>query len=118
MKANSPWVFLPLAGFVLLAVVLASGLGRDPQALPSALVGKPVPGFTLPSLLTEETFTEQPLTGRWQLLNVWAPGARLIEHPYLLTLAAQGMPIAGLNYKDDCLRHRITWPIWATRSPM
>ena len=27
MKANSPWVFLPLVGFVLLAVLLGSGLG-------------------------------------------------------------------------------------------
>ena len=72
MKANSPWVFLPLVGFVLLAVLLASGLGRDPQELPSALVGKPVPSFSLPSLLTEETYTEDSLKGRWQLLNVWA----------------------------------------------
>ena len=48
MKANSPWVFLPLVGFVLLAVLLASGLGRDPQELPFALVGKPVPSFSLP----------------------------------------------------------------------
>ena len=72
MKANSPWVFLPLVGFVLLAVLLASGLGRDPQELPSALVGKPVPSFSLSSLLTEETYTEDSLKGRWQLLNVWA----------------------------------------------
>ncbi|MCG8393039.1 MAG: DsbE family thiol:disulfide interchange protein [Pseudomonadales bacterium] len=103
MKANSPWVFLPLVGFVLLAVLLASGLGRDPQELPSALVGKPVPTFSLSSLLTEETFTEESLRGRWQLLNVWATWCPTchVEHPYLLELAARGIPIAGLNYKDE-----------------
>lgn len=103
MKANSPWVFLPLAGFVLLAIVLGSGLGRDPQELPSALVGKPVPAFSLPSLLTDEVFTEQTLSGRWQLLNVWATWCPTchVEHPYLLTLASQGVPITGINYKDE-----------------
>ena len=55
MKANSPWVFLPLVGFVLLAVLLASGLGRDPQELPSALVGKPVPSL-VPHLLYRTSF--------------------------------------------------------------
>ena len=103
MKPNSPWVFLPLLGFILLAVLLASGLGRDPQELPSALVGKPVPACSLSSLLTEETVTEASLTGRWQLLNVWATWCPTchVEHPFLLALAAQGVPIAGLNYKDE-----------------
>ncbi|PHR67432.1 DsbE family thiol:disulfide interchange protein [Alcanivorax sp.] len=103
MKANSPWVFLPLVGFVLLAVLLASGLGRDPQELPSALVGKPAPSFSLPSLLTEETYTEESLKGRWQLLNVWATWCPTchVEHPYLLELAARGVAISGLNYKDE-----------------
>lgn len=103
MKANSPWVFLPLAAFVALAVLLASGLGRDPQELPSALVGKPVPSFSLPSLLTEETYTEASLKGRWQLVNVWATWCPTchIEHPFLLTLAARGVAITGLNYKDE-----------------
>lgn len=103
MKANSPWVFLPLVGFVLLAVLLASGLGRDPQELPSALVGKPVPNFSLPSLMTDEALTQDSLKGRWQLLNVWATWCPTcyVEHPFLLELAARGVAIAGLNYKDE-----------------
>lgn len=103
MKAKSLWVFLPLAGFVALAVLLASGLGRDPQALPSALVGKPVPAFSLPSLLTDETISDAALTGQWQLLNVWATWCPTchVEHPFLLALAARGVPIVGLNYKDE-----------------
>lgn len=103
MKTNSPWVFLPLVGFVALAILLASGLGRDPQELPSALKGESVPAFLLPSLLTDATLDESVLQGRWQLLNVWATWCPTchVEHPYLMTLASQGVPIVGLNYKDD-----------------
>ena len=109
-QKQSLWVFLPLVGFVALALLLASGLGKDPQILPSALVGKPVPAFSLPSLLTEEVYDESLLTGQWQLLNVWGSWCPTcyVEHPYLLDLAASGVPIVGLNYKDreeDALRY-------------
>ncbi|EKF73921.1 thiol:disulfide interchange protein DsbE [Alcanivorax hongdengensis A-11-3] len=103
MNAKSLWVALPLLAFLALVGLLYSGLGKDPQKLPSALVGKDVPAFSLPSLLTDETFTEQSLHGRWQLINVWATWCPTchIEHPYLLTLAARGVPIVGINYKDE-----------------
>ena len=41
---------MPLALFVLVGAFLAIGLTRDPSTLPSALVGKPAPEFTLPPL--------------------------------------------------------------------
>ncbi|ASK33505.1 DsbE family thiol:disulfide interchange protein [Alcanivorax sp. N3-2A] len=102
-RGASLWIFLPLIAFVALAILLASGLGRDPELLPSALAGKPVPDFSLPSLVSERTLSNQDLTGRWQLLNVWATWCPTchIEHPYLLELAARGVPIVGLNYKDE-----------------
>ncbi|MDX1803097.1 MAG: DsbE family thiol:disulfide interchange protein [Alcanivorax sp.] len=103
MKTRSLWVFLPLALFMALAILLASGLGHDPHKLPSAMVGKPVPAFSLPSLLDEKHYTNALLKGRWQLLNVWAtwcPTCHL-EHPYLMSLAARGVPVIGVDYKDD-----------------
>lgn len=102
-RGASLWIFLPLIAFVALAILLASGLGRDPELLPSALAGKPVPAFSLPSLINGRTLTEQDLTGRWQLVNVWATWCPTchIEHPYLLELAARGVAIVGLNYKDE-----------------
>ena len=30
-KSTSLWVFVPLVGFVALAILLASGLGRNPE---------------------------------------------------------------------------------------
>ena len=97
-------LFIPLGIFVLLAAVLYWGLGRDPNAMPSALVGKPMPEFNLPELGEEADLLDESLfQGQVTLLNVWAtwcPSCR-IEHPYLLELAKQGVPIIGLNYKDE-----------------
>lgn len=82
MKRNV--LLLPLLIFLLIAAALLWQLtrnaqGDDPTALESALTGKPV------------------------LLNVWAtwcPTCRA-EHQYLNRLAAQGIRVVGLNYKDD-----------------
>ncbi len=98
-------LFLPLAVFIVLAVVLWRGLSLDPRELPSALLDKPFPAFTLGSLhdgkvlLTEKSLPKQPM-----LINVWAtwcPACRQ-EHPYLMRLAREtDTPLIGLNYKDD-----------------
>ena len=39
---------LPVLVFVMVAVGLGIGLTRNPQEIPSALIGKPVPAFSLP----------------------------------------------------------------------
>ena len=39
---------LPVLVFVMVAVGLGIGLTRNPQEIPSALIGKPVPEFSLP----------------------------------------------------------------------
>lgn len=102
-------LFIPLLIFIVLASVLYWGLGRDPNAMPSALVGRSVPEFSLPQLDNDGQGGDQILLneklflGQVSLLNVWAtwcPSCR-IEHPYLLELADQGVPIIGLDYKDE-----------------
>lgn len=93
---------LPLAVLLLLAALLARGLQLDPRTLPSALVGKPVPAFALPTL-AGGTLTPQDLRGQVWVLNVFASwcGACIDEHPRLLTLAANAkVPLLGLAYKD------------------
>lgn len=98
------WRVLPLLIFIGLAVLLWSGLGRDTEELPSALAGKPVPAMTLPSLLRQgETVDESVFQGRWSLLNVWATWCPTcyVEHPYLIELARAGVPIVGLNSRDE-----------------
>ncbi len=103
---------LPLLAFLLLVGFLLRGLFSDPTELSSALVGKPVPSFTVPDIYdTRVIHTEQVLSGRPMLLNVWAtwcPTCRA-EHEYLNQLAAQGVYIVGLNYKDDSRSKAVNW---------
>lgn len=97
-------LFIPLMVFVVLAVFLLNGLERDPNAMPSALVDRPVPVFSLPVLGNEQRQVDQSiLQGQPTLLNVWATWciACRVEHAYLNKLSGQGVRIIGLNYKDD-----------------
>ncbi|AQQ08136.1 thiol:disulfide interchange protein (plasmid) [Roseibium algicola] len=97
--------FLPLAGAVLLGVVLAWGLTRDPSILPSTLIGKSVPAFELPPVKGRTLgLSSTDLKGEVSLVNVfasWCVACRA-EHPLFMKLAAQGaVPLHGLNYKDQ-----------------
>ena len=97
-------LLLPLALFLALAVFLYRGLFLDPSELPSALIGKPVPEFALPAVDDPaRTLTLADLKGKPALLNVWATWcvSCKAEHPVLTELAAQGVNIVGINYKDD-----------------
>jgi len=79
-------LFLPIALFVVLSVVLLLGLDSDPTELPSALVGESFPAFRLEALDPEEGFIdEQHLMGEVALVNVWATWcyACRIEHAKL-----------------------------------
>jgi len=96
---------LPMIVFVLLTALFVSGLHKDPSVVPSPLIGKPVPAFTLPQLDNDHaSLTEQDLKGDVVLLNVW--GSYCIpcrqEHPLLLELAKNNaVKIYGLDYADD-----------------
>jgi cytochrome c biogenesis protein CcmG/thiol:disulfide interchange protein DsbE len=100
------WRFLlPIIVFAALVAVFALGLGKDPTLVPSPLLGQPAPAFDLPDLRDPaRRVTEQDLRGQPTLLNVWATwctGCRQ-EHEALLAIAREsGVPIIGLNWKDD-----------------
>ena len=97
----------PLIGFVLLVVLLAVGLNLNPRDVPSPLVGKPAPAFTLARLdAPDKTFSPQDMKGQVWLLNVgasWCVSCRQ-EHPVLVDMArTQNNPplkLVGLNYKE------------------
>ncbi|MDJ0655943.1 MAG: DsbE family thiol:disulfide interchange protein [Xanthomonadales bacterium] len=95
---------LPLGVFLVLGILLASGIGKDPTQIPSPLLDKPAPEFELPVLGREpETLSKKDLSGAPYLLNVWASWcpACQIEHPYITELAERGpVPVYGLNWKD------------------
>lgn len=76
----------------------------DPRGVPSPLVGKPVPEFALPAQAPGEGFTSADLhaLGRPLLVNFFASWCVpcVIEHPQLMALAAEGLPVWGIAYKD------------------
>lgn len=97
-------LLLPLALFLVLAVFLYRGLFLKPAELPSALIGKPFPAFSLPAVdQADRTVTVADLKGKPALVNVWATWcvSCKAEHPVLNELAKQGVNIVGINYKDD-----------------
>ena len=99
---------MPLGIFVALVAFLAVGLGLKPREVPSPLIGKPAPHFSL-AVLHEPSKLAQPkdMLGKVWLLNVWATwcGACREEHPVLMDLARKGIvPIYGLDYKDNSMQ--------------
>lgn len=95
----------PLVLFAVLAGFLAVGLRLDPREVPSPLVDKPAPDFRGVVLGDpQRQLALSDMKGRAWLLNVWASwcGACRDEHPVLLDFARRGgVPLIGLNYKDQ-----------------
>ena len=103
MTRASLWI--PLAVFLAMCSFLFTAFFfDDAHELPSALIDRPLPEFELRVLGRDETVTTQALLGKPFLLNVWAtwcPTCRA-EHGELERIAEQfGVPIYGVNYKDD-----------------
>jgi len=106
---NKKILFIPLIAFMILAMVFATQLvrnqgGDDPTKLESVLIGKTVPEFGLEDLAEPGKLYDQAIfKGEPLLLNVWATWCPTCyaEHSYLNKLAADGVKIIGLNYKDD-----------------
>lgn len=96
---------IPFILFVVLAVFLALGLKLDPKEVPSPLIDKPAPAFSLPILADEQRqFKPDDLKGQVWLFNVWASWCVSCreEHPVLLELSKHTQaPIIGLDYKDE-----------------
>jgi len=104
----------------------------DPSARDSPLLAQPFPAFNLttledPSRVVDESLFKDKVT----LVNVWGEWCPTCKHemPQLLDLAARGVRLVGINYKDtqakglefldefgnpfEVLRH-FTW-IWPDR---
>lgn len=99
------WLYaLPL--IVLLALGSLFGLyalNRNPQIQPDALVGKPIPALTLPSLDDGSPVNlRSEATAGPMLVNFFASWCApcQIEHPVLMGLKGRGVRIVGVDYKD------------------
>jgi len=95
---------IPGVAFVALVVLLAIGLTRDPTIVPSPLIGKHIPEFSLPPLPGRtDGLSNADLANKVSLVNVFASWCLACrdEHPLFMEMQAQGiLPIQGINYKD------------------
>ena len=97
--------FIPLVLVIALGVVLYRGLSLNPNEMPSAMIGKSMPNFSLSTLNNaNKIVTKADFVGDIVLLNVWAtwcPTCKY-EHPYLLELSKNPqVKLYGINYKDE-----------------
>ncbi|MES2905967.1 MAG: DsbE family thiol:disulfide interchange protein [Pseudomonadota bacterium] len=110
MKRSFTLTLLPIIFFAALAAIFFLRIkAGDPAILPSALIGKIIPDFTLPALPKSNLpgFSSTDLKqNRMTLVNVWASwcGPCRAEHPVLMMLAEQAkkgeFEVFGMNYKD------------------
>lgn len=94
---------LPLGVFLVLAGFMWYGLYLNPRELPSVLINRPLPDFTLETVAENRTVTKDDLPAETFLLNFWGSYCLpcLVEHPTLTRLSEDGIiPIVGVNYKD------------------
>lgn len=100
------WVFLPLAGFLGLAVLFFLRLGAgDPGRIPSALLNKPVPDFALPPIAEGQGagLADENLAQGVTVVNIWGSwcGPCRLEHPHLMRLSGDNrFELVGINWKD------------------
>lgn len=99
--------------FVLFGVVvlLYKALSLNPNELPLERQGEPLPAFSLPNLYhLDETITKENIPNQPLLVHVWATWCGICrnEHPVLLELKNKGVPIVGINYRDEP-EYAVSW---------
>jgi len=94
----------PVLVLGLLAIYFTAGLGHDPSKLPSVLINKPVPEFTLAAIDgSDRGLSSTDLKGRVVLVNVFGSWciACLVEHPFLMKLKTENIiPIYGIDWRE------------------
>src|SRR3989344_1248123 len=105
MKSKYLFLLIPLIFFISLSLFLWRGIGKDPYALPSALIDKKLPDFQAAVLFHPSAPTSaKSFLGHVSLINVFATWCVSchVEHSILMEIAkSHQVTLVGLNYKDD-----------------
>ncbi len=99
---------LPFAAFLVLIALLGFGIWWStwhlPREVPTPLLNKPAPAFSLPRLdAPQQRLTKADMLGQPYLINVFASWCFACgeEHPVLMAYASRlGVPLIGYDYKD------------------
>jgi len=98
-------LWIPLGAFIICLAVIARGLylPRD-KAVPTALIGQPLPEFTLPPAIAGRPglSTAALRIGQPQIVNVfasWCLPCR-VEAPQLEAFSRRGIPVVGIAIRD------------------
>ncbi|WP_309090720.1 DsbE family thiol:disulfide interchange protein [Phenylobacterium sp.] len=96
--------FAPLAILVALGLLFGIyALNRNPQVQPQALVGKPVPTVSLPTLAEGQPVSLREMASEGPMIvNFFASWCAPceIEHPVLMGLKGEPVRVIGVAYKD------------------
>ncbi|MFO1154737.1 MAG: DsbE family thiol:disulfide interchange protein [Rhodospirillales bacterium] len=107
---------LPLAIFAVLVLYFWTGLGRNPNDLPSVLLDRPLPPLALPPIEgAPRGLTSDDLKGEVSLVNIfgsWCVACKA-EHSFLMRLSREGVvPIYGINWRE---KDTEAGPAWLAR---
>lgn len=94
---------IPLFGFLLLAGLFAFGLTRDPSDIPTEMLDKPFPDFTMSALDNPQTrLSEDMFQNEVTLVNIFGSWcvACVQEHPKLMELSGTGVRLVGVDWRD------------------
>lgn len=100
-----PWLWIPLAIFSLFFGFVAYGLRNPPsKTIPSKMIGKPLPTFSLPPATNGVTGLGSAnfKQGQPRILNVFASWCVpcIAEAPILLEMQRRGVPIDAIAIRD------------------
>lgn len=105
-------LFIPVGIFFLMAGFLMFGLTRDPNVVPSALEGRPLPQFTQPSLFADQgEYSADDFVGEILLMNVWGSWCIPchVEHPFLVEISEResDITLVGISYDYSMAEDRL-----------